>query len=462
MSTVRNTLALLVLAAGTAAAHADVVTDWNSAYLDAIRATPGGSEQARGGPYAIARDGAILHAAIYDAINSIDRRANAYSVVLDGTGADRRAAAAAAGYTVMSTLYASNPALQNQFTQLYQTQISAINNAAARQAGIALGQQVASTILSQRANDGANVNATYTPGSGPGHYQGNFPPNAAALGSSWPTAQTFSLNSASQFRPVAPPALNSAQYTAAYNQVRDFGGRNSTVRTADQTQIAWFWANDRDGTSKPPGQLNQMTQVIAAQQFVGMSEDERLFQNARVFALTNIAMADAAIAAWDAKYATDLDFWRPIEGIRAGDSDGNADTVGDATWEPLSHGGIGGDPYTPPFPAYISGHSTFAGAHAAVLQAFFGTDNISFDLGTDDPDAVGVIRHFDTISSAAEENAHSRIYLGVHWLFDCDAGLLTGTAVGDWVMSNSMTIPAPTSAAALAFGLIGASRRRRS
>src|SRR5690606_17662389 len=229
---------------------------------------------------------------------------------------------------------------------------------------------------------------------------------------------------------------------------KELGARNSATRTAEQTEIAYFWANDADGTMKPPGHLNLITQTVADDQHLSLQD------KARLFAMGSVAMGDAAIGAWDAKYNTDVDLWRPIDGIRRADEDGNDATISDPAWEPLAE-------TTPPFPAYISGHATFAGAHAGAMAAFFGTDDIAFTVGTDDPDAIGVIRSFDSCSEAAMENAISRVYLGVHWWFDGEFGMASGFDLADWIAANYfLEVPSPGVLVGLG-GLLGLSALRR-
>jgi hypothetical protein len=168
---------------------------------------------------------------------------------------------------------------------------------------------------------------------------------------------------------------------------------------------------------------NQIAETIALQQ--GNSLD----QDARLFALTDIAMADAGIAAWDSKYT--YDFWRPVTGIQDGNNDGNPNTVGDPTWMPLGSPGDGiRANYTPAFPSYISGHATFGAALFQTLTNFYGTNDISFTLTSDE--LPGVTRSYSSFSQASLENADSRIYLGVHWSFDATAGMAVGTAIGNY------------------------------
>src|SRR5439155_12101087 len=179
----------------------------------------------------------------------------------------------------------------------------------------------------------------------------------------WGSVNPFSMLSGGQFRPPAPPALTSQAYTDAFNEVKSFGAIDSVVRTADQTEIGHFWAYDRPGTGAPPSLYNQITQVIAKQRH--NSE----IDNARLFALVNVAMADAGCAAWDAKYV--YNFWRPITAIRQAALDNNPDTTADADWTPLGAPGDGVVPdFTPPFPAYISGHSTFGAALFETIHNF--------------------------------------------------------------------------------------------
>jgi membrane-associated phospholipid phosphatase len=222
------------------------------------------------------------------------------------------------------------------------------------------------------------------------------------------------MRSGEQFRPPPPPALSSAGYVTSFQEVKALGAAASTTRTPEQTQIALFWA-DGDGTVTPPGHWNRIAQAVA------VARGNSLAGNARLFALLNIALADAAVVAWDCKYKYDL--WRPVTAIRCADLTGNPDTAVDPDWTPLIK--------TPPFPSYTSGHSTFSSAAAAVLANFFGTDALPF--ATTSEDLPGVTRSFGRFSAAAEEAGMSRIYGGIHWSFDNSAGLTSGRDLGDYV-----------------------------
>lgn len=387
---------------------ADMVLQWNEHALDAIRAasTP---------PPIAARALAIVHTAVYDAVNAIDRTHEVYAVdVLAAPNSSRPAAVAAAAHKALVTLF---PGQQANLDAALTASLATIPNGAAENLGVALGVQVATQVLALRANDGATAIVAYVPGNEAGDWQPTPPANAAALFPQWPDVAPFAMTSGNQFSPSNIPALTSVAYTEAFNEVKELGSLNSATRTADQTQIALFWANG-GGTATPPGHLNVLAQVVAE------AEGNTLAENARLFAMLNVAMADAAIMSWDCKF--DTDFWRPITGIRAADTDGNPDTEEDETWTPLIT--------TPPFPSYVSGHSSFSGAAAAVLEAFFGTDEIAFVLPSENPN-VGS-RSFESFSEAAQESADSRLYGGIHWRFDNEDGLTAGTALGEYVAAN--------------------------
>ncbi|MGD9690613.1 MAG: vanadium-dependent haloperoxidase [Phycisphaerales bacterium] len=460
---------LMVLSA--VGASADVVTEWNSTYLDIIR-------QTGGAPCPISRDGPMFTLAMYDAINSIDRANNpgggfeSYQASLPSVaaGTSREAAGAAAAYTVMSSLHASSPANLALIQSRYDAQLAAIPDSPAKTAGVAHGVAVANGLLTQRQNDGYNADPSYTPGGHAGDWRVTPDgPNVQPFTPHWGNVTPWGLQTPSQFRPTRltdfgsmDNLMHSPEYAEQINGgpgvpgVRSLGERNSATRTADETQAAWFWANDRDGTSKPPGQLIQITQAVSAQQGLDLSA------NARLFGLVGLALGDACVSAWDSKYNTPIDLWRPIDAIRETMDDGNALTTPDGAWLPLND-------FTPPFPAYVSGHATFGAAHAAIMRSFFGTDNITFTIGSDEfavnPGlgyAPDLTRTFTSFSDAAWENAMSRVWLGVHFYWDALDGNILGTQVGDYAYANYLRpVPAPGAAVVLAFGAAIGLRRRR-
>ena len=225
------------------------------------------------------------------------------------------------------------------------------------------------------------------------------------------------MSTSAEFRPPGPPPLGSAQYAADYNEVKAFGAAIHSVRTDEQSEIALFWA-DGAGTETPPGHWNSIAQRV------GAALGNTLEENARLFALLNLAMADAAICVWDAKYA--YDNWRPVTAIRNGDLDGNPATAPDPTWSSFI--------VTPPFPDYISGHSAFSGAASAVLARFYGTDHIPFSIGSDF--LPGVTRAFPGFSAAAAEAAASRLYGGIHFRTAIQDGLQAGLDIGAWAYTD--------------------------
>lgn len=389
-------------------AQADVITDWNSAALSAIRAekTP---------PPKASRSLAILHAAIYDAVNGILRTHESYLVESTvPASASVEAAASAAAHTVLASLY---PAGAADFDALDAIVLAGILDHPQKRMGIAWGEYVAGRFLDWRANDGSSATIPVPIGSGPGFWVPTPPAYAPYLLPQWGQVQPFAMSFCSQFRPPGPPTLTSAKWAADYNEIKALGAAVGATRSPDQTQIALFWA-DGAGTETPPGHWNSIAQEV------GAARGNSVKENARLFALLNIAMADAAICAWDAKYT--YDFWRPVTAIRNGDTDGNPATDPDPAWSSFI--------VTPPFPEYVSGHSTFSGAAATVLALFYGTDQVAFTTRSDF--LPGVVRHFERFSSAAEEAALSRLYGGIHFRSANEDGLRAGLMIGGWTFGH--------------------------
>jgi hypothetical protein len=413
-------LALLVLGAAAllvpSASRADQVTTWNENALDAIRATSTNPPRAT-------RALAITHLAIFDAVNGINRRYEPYLVLrLGPQDASPRAAAAAAGYRALKKLF---PAFRQELAARYDEALSNLPDDAATRKGIRWGRRCAQRVLRSRAADGANDVVVYTPTGELGFWQPTPPAFAPALLPQWPFVAPFAMTSGDQFRIGPPPALDSAEYAEAYNEVKDLGDIASPVRTADQTEIAFFW-EDGAGTATPPGHWMTIAQQLADR------FRNKLTENARLFALLAIAQADAAIVAWDCKYH--YDHVRPYTAItlEAG-RDGNPETMRDRTWFNLLP--------TPPFPTYTSGHSTFSSSSARILAHFFGTDEIAFSAPAPDPQRwpealTGVVRSWSSLSEAAEEAGQSRIYGGIHWQYDNTQALASGRALADHVFES--------------------------
>ena len=398
------------IAGGRVIAATSPAIAWNEVALDAIRyaATP---------PPVATRCLAITHLAMFDAVNGLAPRFVSFmNHTNPPVNASAEAALAAAANQALRNLW---PQFSVSFDEALQAQLRLIPADAARVAGIAWGRRVANELLLARAFDGANYGIAYEPVAAPGRWQPTPPLFASALLPQWPGVRPFVLERGDQFRPPPPPALDSPAWARDCEQVRQLGANDSSLRTADQTEIAWFWA-DNAGSETPPGHWNQV-----AQHLVQVREPE-LLEAARWFALLNLALADAGIAAWDAKFA--YEFWRPVTAIRAADLDGNPETTPDRSWAPLIP--------TPPFPEYVSGHSTFSGAAAALLTALNGGDAFPFTLNT--AGLFGLSRHFDRFSQAAEEAGLSRIYGGIHYLVSNTEGQIAGRRVGAYVAANAL------------------------
>jgi len=421
----------------------DAILHWNSILLQAEaddKSNIYGSADAAG-PTGASRAFAIVSVAMFDAMNSIKGQFEPYLIKVAGSqGANIDAAIGQAAHDTLVSVY---PKQASVFDTDLTDWLGDLPDSASVRRGIALGKTVAQGCINSRANDGSSAMMSYTP-QPPGtlgHHQVDpLHPNQGFLGPDWGDVTPFGMANVNNFNIPAPPALNSQAYTDAYNQVMSLGSANSTTRTQDQTNTGIFWAYDgTPGLGTPPRLYNEIAQTIANQQH------NTEYENARMFALVNVAMADAGIACWNMKFT--YDFWRPIIAIRGGANDGNPNTAGDPTWTPLgapaSNGAGDGVNFTPPFPSYASGHATFGGALFQTLANFYGTDHITFSISSDEFNGVNkngdgsarpVIgpRTFTSFSAAAEENAMSRIYLGIHWIFDATNGIAQGDKIANF------------------------------
>ena len=380
----------------------NAVIEWNRTLLTIIR-TPGAQ------PASIhsTRNFAILHAAVYDAVNNIHPKFSPYLVRLPDVprSASEIAAADEAAHDVLVFLY---PAFQVSLDTELQQDLALLPDNERKAQGIAVGQAVAGQLLAARSADGANVTPPpYIPGTQPGDYQLTPPNFAPADFTQWPQVTPFALEQANEFRPGPPPALTSALYTEAFNEVKSLGFINSTTRTAEQTQIRQFWnGNIQDF-------WNEIAQTAALQRNLNLEH------SARLFALLNISLADTAIAFFDAKYT--YNFWRPVTAIRLAATDGNPQTDPDPTWLPLGT-------KTAPDPSYPGAHSAISKAGATVLGFYFG-NRFTFDVTSES--LAGVTRHFTSFSAAAEEAGLSRIFAGQHFRTDHIAGKDLGGQVAE-------------------------------
>jgi hypothetical protein len=388
----------------------DPVVEWNAVALRAI-ATSAGS------PPASTRNLAILHTAVFDAVNNIQGGYNSYKIKSTApAGASAEAAAVGAAYQTLVKLY---PKLKDTFDTALTQSLARITDGQAETDGLAYGKSVADAMVALRSSDGSTTKVTYQADSTVGRWKPTAPEYKPAALPQWQNLLCFSMSSSDQFRPSAPAELTSAKYAREINEVKAVGRKNSRSRTADQTEIAKFWA-DEAGTYTPPGHWNQIAQQVANQQ--GGS----LLDNARTFALLNVATADAAVVAWDCKYSYSR--WRPIDAIREADTDGNRATKAQKGWTPLIT--------TPNHPDYTSGHSTFSAAASEVLTEVYGR---KFAFSTNSVGYVGVTRSFKSFKAAAAEAGESRIYGGIHTRSANEAGLRSGDALGKYVVQNFMT-----------------------
>jgi hypothetical protein len=394
---------------------------------------------------------------MFDAVNALAPNYQSYTGVKANRGANSLdAAICQAAHDTLAALFPSQTA---HFDALLAEDLLRVRSNPEKINGVDLGRRAAAAILALRANDGSEVaeprlGINYFTSNLAGHWrQDPISLIPLALGAHWSECKTFVLQSSSQFRAPAPPAMTSDAYTRAYNETKAVGGDGivtPTSRTPEQTFIGIFWAYD--GTPSlcaPPRLYNQITIQIADQTHLNT------YQLARLLALINVAMADTAIAVWDSKYH--WDFWRPITGIResnpgtgpTGSGDGNPATIGDSNFLPLGApaSNLTGPNFTPPFPAYPSGHAGFGGALFQTLRRFYGTDRLGFTFVSDEFDGVTkgndgktrpyMPRSFSTLSQAEEENGQSRIYLGIHWAFDKTEGIAQGRRVADYIFDRT-------------------------
>jgi len=410
----------VVATASMTTTQGDAVLAWINTTIDAIRSDPSNVGL-------VSRTLAMVSAAVYDAVNDIERTGAVFKVDVHAPHrASPQAAASEAAYTVLLALY---PSYATQLQATMAQSLAAVPAGPARNAGVKVGQEVADGILAWRANDGSAISVPYVPGTEPGQWRPTPPDYTVAWGPEWGKVKTFAIASTAPYLPPPPPALDSPEYAAALNQVESLGALDSATRTADQTQAGIFWCYDAPATGTPPVHDDQIVEEIALQ------EHNSLAQNARLFGLINVAQGDAGIVAWNAKYS--YNFWRPVTAIHLANTDGNPATVADPTWTPLGSVNTAGKPsFTPPFPGYVSGHATFGGTVFTILADFYRTDNVHFTITSDQ--LPGVTRSFDSFSAASLENAWSRVYLGVHFWFDETGGISIGDSLGNHIFDRIM------------------------
>lgn len=405
----------------THGAQADPSIEWNDMLVKTF-ADPSVGWDPEYAAYAAAR----MNIAIYDAVNAIDQKhaPYVYPVTFKATDktASQEAAAAQAAHDALIALTPTRSELWPSYDQLLATQLKAIGDGPARDRGRALGQASAQAIALARAGDGSGHRADI------GYIAGIFPGNYRLTGMpadkpAWGKVKLFALESTRQFLPSGPLPLRSEEYARELSEVKSLGRKDSTMRTPEQTCLAFFWAEQEPGQRTPPGSWIVIAMTLAQQQ------KNTLTENARMFALLSMAMADAGTVSWDVKYTYIR--WRPITAIRMADDDGNDKTTADPQWDSLLP--------APNFPSYFSGHSTFGFAAASTLANFFGTDTLQFvATSTSVPEGITgcTPRPYSSLMQAARDNGRARIYLGVHMEHENVDADRVGRQIGEFVSAR--------------------------
>jgi hypothetical protein len=389
------------LALSATAARGDVIMDWN-AKADAIAVEKQLLNASN------ARGQAMLHIAMFEAVNAIDRRYAPYRLSLSADrAASREAAAAAAAYDVLLSLH---PDKKADLDAALAGSLAGITENEAKSKGIELGKQAAAGIIALRANDGSNTPEDYRPATTAGVYV----PTTIPIESTSSKIKPFAMTSASQFRAAPPPALTSETWTRDLNEIREIGSNTSARRSAEQTTIARFWF------FTGPRTYNTIVRQIASNRKMD------LVDCARLYALTSIAGADAFIAVFEAKYA--YNFWRPVTAIRNADLTSNPATPREASWQPLG--------VTPMHPEYPCAHCITASAVATVLQHVVGNEIDEITLTS--PTAAGVTRKWTRLQDYSDEVSSARIFAGFHYRFSTEAGKDMGRKIGDLAVTTLM------------------------
>ena len=393
-------------------ASANVITDWDEKAVAVVM--PAGAVIVSQQVYSAQRMMGMVHAAMFDAVNSIERRYQPYLVQLPADPAtSREAAAAAAAAAVLATI---DQKTAGEMKATLASYLASIPDGAAKADGVKLGEAVAAKILEARANDGYDAVDDYRPRTTPGVYV----PTAITAGSTWSRVKPFAMTASSQFRPDPPISLSSKEWATDYSEIKDYGSKASTKRSPQQTETARFWLMVGPAAYHP-----FVRQLVIAKQ---MSVED----SARLMALAAVGLNDALIAVFDAKYH--YNFWRPITAIRNGDIDGNDVTEREATWLPIDN--------TPMHPEYPCAHCILSGTIAGVIRAALGADDIP-EIAITSTAAPGVTHRFTNMTAFADEVANARIWSGFHYRFSTRVGTDMGLKIGEYVVKSVMQ-PAQT------------------
>ena len=389
-----------------ASARANVITDWDEKAVAIVTLMP---------PYTAQRVMGMVHIAMFDAVNSIERRCRPYLVQFPADPTtSKEAAAASAAAAVLATIDSKTAGEMKIAIASY---LASIPDSAAKSDGVKLGEAVAARVVEARANDGADALDDYRPRTTPGVYV----PTPITAASAWPNVKPFAMTKGSQFRPGPPISLTSKEWAADFNELKDYGGKTGAKRSAQQTEIAQFWL-----MVGPPAYHPFARNLVTAKQ---MNVDD----SARFMALVAVGLNEALIAVFDAKYH--YNFWRPITAIRNGDIDDNPATDREATWQPIDN--------TPMHPEYPCAHCILSGSVAGVVKAVFGTAEIP-EIAVTSATAPGVTHRWTNMATFTDEVANARIWSGFHYRFSTRVGTEMGLQIGEYVVKNVMQ-PAVTS-----------------
>jgi hypothetical protein len=379
---------------------ANVITDWDEKAVAVV--TPMSA-------YAGERIMGLVHIAMFDAVNSVERRYRPYLVQLPADrGTSKEAAAAAAAAAVLASIDAKTAGEMKTAIASY---LASIPDGPAKSDGVALGEAVAAKVVEARANDGSDALDAYRPRTRPGVYV----PTPITAASMWADMKPFAMTKPSQFRPQPPVALKSKEWATDYNELKDYGGKASAKRSAQQTETARFWLMVGPAAYHPFAR-----QLVSAKQ---MSVGE----SARFMALVAVGLNDALIAVFDAKYH--YNFWRPITAIRNGDIDGNPATEREATWQPIDN--------TPMHPEYPCAHCILSSSVAGVVKAALGTADVP-EVAVTSVTARGVTHRWTNMTAFTDEVSNARIWAGFHYRFSTRVGQGMGRAIGEYVVKNVM------------------------
>ena len=381
-------------------ASANVITDWDEKAVAVVTPMP---------PYTAQRVMGMVHIAMFDAVNSIERRFQRYLVQLPAEPTtSKEAAAASAAAAVLATI---DSKIAGEMKIAIASYLASIPDGAAKSDGVKLGEAVAAKVLEARANDGHDATDDYRPRTTPGVYV----PTPITAASTWSKVKPFAMTTASQFRPGPPISLESKEWATDYNEIKDYGGKTSAKRSPQQTETARFWL-----MVGPPAYHPFVRQLVTAKQMsVGDS--------ARLMALAAVGLNDALIAVFDAKYH--YNFWRPITAIRNGDIDSNDVTEREATWQPIDN--------TPMHPEYPCAHCILSGTISGVIKTALGTEDIP-EIAITSTTAPGMTHRFTNMTAFADEVANARIWSGFHYRFSTRVGTDTGLKIGEYVVKNVM------------------------